>query len=80
MAVAGADRRSPRGLLQQDWFERATGTVHYVEGGHSATRIHPELQEVRVGDRIATGSIGTSFQIAAPVTVVEPNRALVIGT
>ena len=72
------DRRG--GFYSYDWFERATGTVHYVEGGRSATRIHPELQDVRVGDRIATGSIGTSFQIAAPVTVVEPNRALVIGT
>jgi hypothetical protein len=77
--MAGTDRRSPSGVLH-DWFERATRTVHYVDGKHSATRIHPELQDVKVGDRIATGSIGTGFRIDAPVTVLEPNHALVMGT
>jgi hypothetical protein len=72
------DRRA--GFYSYDWLERATGTVHYVEGKHSATRIHPELQNVQVGDRIATGSIGTRFRIDAPVTRLEPGRALVIGT
>ena len=72
------DRRA--GFYSYDWLERATGTVHYVEGKHSATRIHPELQSVQVGDRIATGSIGTRFRIDAPVTHVEPGRAVVIGT
>lgn len=55
------------------------GTVHYVEGRHSATRIHPELQKIQVGDRINTGSVG-SMQIGSPVTVLEPDGALVIGT
>jgi hypothetical protein len=37
--------------------------VHYVDGKHSATRIHPELQDVKVGDRILVveshqGSVG----------------------
>ena len=68
------------GFYSYDWFERATGTVHYVEGKHSATRVHPELQDMKVGDRIATGSIGTRFRIDAPVTVLEPNHALVMGT
>lgn len=54
--------------------------MHYVEGRHSATRIHPELRNVQVGDRIATGSIGTRFRIDAPVTRVDPGGALVIGT
>jgi len=72
------DRRA--GFYSYDWVERATGTVHYVDGKHSATRIHPELQNVQVGDRIATGSIGTRFRIDAPITRVEPGRALVIGT
>ena len=72
------DRRG--GFYSYDWVERATGTVHYVEGKHSATRIHPELQDVRVGDRVATASIGTSFQLVAPVNVAEANRALVIGS
>ena len=41
-----------------DWIERLVflGTVHFVERTHSATRIHPELQEVHVGDGITTGS------------------------
>jgi hypothetical protein len=73
------DRRA--GFYSYDWVERYVfpGTVHYVEGTHSATRIHPELQDVHVGDRISTGSIG-SFSIGNPVTVLEPNRALVIGS
>jgi hypothetical protein len=54
--------------------------VHYAEGTHSATRIHPELQEVHIGDRINTGSIGKKFAVGNPVTVIEPGRALVIGT
>ena len=69
------------GFYSYDWVERYlfAATVHYVEGRRSATRIHPELQELRVGDRINTGSIGP-VQIGSPVTVLEPDRALVIGT
>ncbi|MGB5760282.1 MAG: hypothetical protein WBM50_25425 [Acidimicrobiales bacterium] len=66
------------GFYSHDWLERYIG-VHYIEGRHSATRIHPELQRLRVGDRIATGSIA-NVTIDAPVNVLEPNRALVIGT
>ena len=68
------------GFYSYDWLERATGTVHYVDGKHSAIRIRPELQSVRVGDWIATGSIGTRFRIDAPITRVEPGRAFLIGT
>jgi hypothetical protein len=73
------DRRA--GFYSYDWIERFVfaGTVHYVERTRSATRIHPELQDVQVGDRINTGSIGT-FAIGSPITVLEPNRAFVIGT
>lgn len=73
------DRRA--GFYSYDWIERFVfpGTVHYVERTHSATRIHPELQDLRVGDRINTGSVG-SYAIGNPVTVLRPNRALVIGT
>ncbi|MEM6105551.1 hypothetical protein AAHS21_04660 [Mycobacterium sp. 050272] len=69
------------GFYSYDWVERwvFAGTVHYLEGRHSATRIHPELQDLRVGDRIDTGSIG-SVRIGSAVTVLEPQRALVIGT
>jgi hypothetical protein len=69
------------GFYSYDCVERYLflGTVHYVEGRHSATRIHPELQKIQIGDRINTGSVG-SLHIGSPVTVLEPNRALVIGT
>ncbi len=70
------DRRA--GFYSYDGLERHIG-VHYVENRHSATRIHPELQRLEVGDRIATGSIGR-ITVDAPVTVLEPNRALVMGT
>jgi len=70
------DRRG--GFYSHDWLERHIG-VHYIEDRHSATRIHPELQDLQVGDRIATGSIG-NISIDAPVTVLEPNHALVIDT
>lgn len=70
------DRRG--GFYSHDWLERHIG-VHYVEGRHSATRIHAELQDLEVGDRIATASFG-AMVIDAPVTVLEPNRALVVGT
>lgn len=72
------DRRA--GFYSYDWLERATRTVHYVEDRHSATRIHPELQHVCVGDRIALGSAGTRLRVDMPVTVVKPNHALVLGT
>jgi hypothetical protein len=73
------DRRA--GFYSYDWVERYLfpGAVHYIEGNHSATRIHPELQDVSVGDRINTGSIG-DMAIGSEVTVLERNRALVIGT
>ena len=69
------------GFYSYDWIERFLfpGMVHYIEGKHSATRIHPELQSVQVGDRIDTGSVGR-IRIGNPVTVLEPNRALVIGS
>lgn len=69
------------GFYSYDWVERFVflGTVHYIEGMHSATRIHPELQQVHVGDRINTGTVG-KFAAGNPVTVLEPGRALVTGT
>ena len=69
------------GFYSYDWVERYLfpGTVHYADGHGSATRIHPELQGLRVGDRIDTGSVGR-MRIGNPVTVLEPERALVIGT
>jgi hypothetical protein len=73
------DRRA--GFYSYDWIERLLfpGLVHYAEKTHSAQRIHPELQDLRVGDRINTGSIG-KLSVGADVTVLEPERALVVGT
>jgi hypothetical protein len=73
------DRRA--GFYSYDWVERYLfpGMVHYVEKTHSATRVHAELQHVRVGDRINTGSVGR-LALGNPVTVCEPDHALVIGT
>jgi hypothetical protein len=69
------------GWYSYDRIERFLflGTVHYIEGTHSATRIHPQLQQLRIGDPINTGTIG-KVTIGSPVAVLEPGRALVIGT
>jgi hypothetical protein len=77
--VQMGDRRA--GFYSYDWIERFVfaGTVHYIETTRSATRVHPQLQDVRLGDRINTGSIG-KFAIGSPITVLEPNRAFVVGT
>lgn len=73
------DRRA--GFYSYDWVERfvlVPGTVHYIEKTHSATRIHPELQHPELGDHINTGSIGR-LEVGNPITVIEPNHALVLG-
>jgi hypothetical protein len=46
--------------------------ARYVEGRQSATRIHPELPPLRVGDAVPMGA-----GVFAPVTEVEPDRHLV---
>lgn len=73
------DRRA--GFYSYDWVERFLfpGTVHRVEGRRSATHIHPELQDLHIGDAINTGSFG-HIAVGSPVTVLERNRALVAGT
>jgi hypothetical protein len=60
------------GFYTHDWLERLLFRARYVEGRHSATRIHPELQDLKPGDRIYMG--GGAY---VPVTEVEPNRHLV---
>jgi deazaflavin-dependent oxidoreductase (nitroreductase family) len=62
------------GFYTHDWFERLLFHARYVEGRHSATRIHPELQELKVGDLIPYG--GGAF---ARVHEIEPYRHLVAG-
>lgn len=72
------DRRG--GFYSYDWIERFLflGTVRYIEKTHSATRIHPELQHPKVGDRINTGGFG-KIEVGNPITVLEPNYALVMA-
>ncbi|MGY1617088.1 hypothetical protein ACI797_10120 [Geodermatophilus sp. SYSU D00691] len=60
------------GFYTHDRLERLLFRARYAEGRHSATRIHPELQDLAPGDRIYMG--GGAY---APVTEVEPNRHLV---
>jgi hypothetical protein len=52
--------------------ERLMFRARYVEGKHSATRIHPEVPPLRVGDTVPMGA--GAF---AKVSEVEPYRHLV---
>jgi hypothetical protein len=58
------------GFYSHDWVERLFG-ARYVEGKHSATRIHPELQDLKVGDIVPYGA--GNF---VPVAEIEPNKHL----
>jgi hypothetical protein len=42
------------GFYTWEWVERMLANPRYVEG-HNATRIHPELQDLKVGDLIPYG-------------------------
>ena len=60
------------GYYTHDRLERLLFRARYVEGRHSATRIHPELQDLKPGDRIYMG--GGAY---TTVTEVEPLKHLV---
>lgn len=60
------------GFYSHDWLERLLG-VTFGEG-RSATRIHPEWQQLRVGDRVPYSRFNT-----IPVTMIDPHRCLVAG-
>lgn len=62
------------GFYTHDRVERALFHARYVEGKHSATRIHPELQDLKVGDKVPYGA-----GVFASVSELEPNRHLVAG-
>jgi len=62
------------GFYTHDRVERAMFHARYVEGKHSATRIHPELQDLKVGDLVPYGG-----GVNATVAEIEPNRHLVAG-
>lgn len=58
------------GFYTHEWVERLLADPRYVEG-HSATRIHPELQDLKVGDLIPYGA-----GVYARVHAIEPFRYL----
>jgi hypothetical protein len=60
------------GFYSHDWVERLLLRARYVEGKHSATRIHPEIPPLRVGDTVPMGA--GAF---ATVSEVQPCRHLV---
>lgn len=62
------------GFYTHDRVERAMFHARYVEGKRSATRIHPELQDLKVGDLVPYGG-----GVYASVSEIEPNRHLVAG-
>jgi hypothetical protein len=63
------------GFYSHDWIERLMFGGRYLEG-HSATRIHPELQDIRIGDKIRLAEPEFS---ALPVTVLEPPDHFALG-
>jgi hypothetical protein len=60
------------GWYSHEWVERLFG-IRYAEG-HSATRIHPEFQHLRVGDKIPYSPFNS-----IPVVAIAPERHLIIG-
>jgi len=60
------------GWYTHEWVERLLG-IRYAEG-HSATRIHPQFQQLRIGDRIPYSPFNS-----IPVVALEPGRYLIIG-
>jgi hypothetical protein len=60
------------GFYTHEWVERLMA-VSYADG-HSANRIHPEFQDLHVGDRVAYSSLST-----VPVELVDPPRCLMAG-
>lgn len=60
------------GFYSHDWVERLLG-IRYAEG-RSATRIHPEFQALRPGDRVPYHPLAR-----LPVEVVDPPRVLIAG-
>jgi hypothetical protein len=60
------------GFYTHEWVERLL-FITYADG-HSATRIHPEWQELRVGDRVPYSRFNR-----CEVTMIDPPRVLVAG-
>lgn len=62
------------GMYSYDWLENLVGLDM-----HSADRIVPELQDLRVGDQVSLVPEGTEPALGFRVAVVEPPYLLVLG-
>ena len=53
------------GFYTHDWVERLLFRARYAEGRHSASRIHPELAPLTVGDSVpmGAGAYATVFEV-----------------
>ena len=60
------------GFYTHDWVERVIFRARYIDGRHSANRIHPELPPLSVGDTVPMGA-----GVVVPVSEVSPCRHLV---
>ena len=60
------------GFYTHEWVERLL-TITYADG-HSSTRIHPEWQDLAVGDRVPYSRFNT-----VPVVLADPPRVLWAG-
>jgi len=56
-----------------DWFYNATNSSDFVDG-HYSTRIVPELQDVKVGDKININDM-----VAYDVVTADPGKAFVLA-
>lgn len=67
------------GMYSYDWIDRVIGSGDAVEG-HSATRIHPELQDRQVGDEMvfhpASGLAYTVAKVNVPRLIVYRGQSL----
>jgi hypothetical protein len=67
------------GMYSYDWIDRIIGSGDAVDG-HSATVIHPELQERKVGDLMVfhppSGLAYTVAKVSAPRLIVYQGKSL----
>lgn len=62
------------GFYSHDWVERLMCRARYVEGRHSATRIHPEVPPLQASDTVPTGG-GRLRDRAGGTAARVPGRA-----
>jgi protein-S-isoprenylcysteine O-methyltransferase Ste14 len=62
------------GWYNIDAINRLVGPEYFIDGGRSSTRIHPELQDLKVGDKIFLVPV-----MGMTVTDLQPPRLLVMA-